>query len=216
MFGQTPAVAPPLQTRHALGLPAGSVRALLAFGVLGLSWLIVWRYGQGGEKLPLAFIYLQYLGVLILAHFFAAHGGTIGPHISTLLVAAGSARRYGASMLLVAGYLGLAFFMYWHTQLDFTEPAKGQQPLLILLLLTAFFVGNILTGIVRVFSGGVLPFWFQDMEAWVALIALLVLGILAMIHLFINPTLDSDKRIDMPTLEAILAAAVGFYFGARS
>ncbi len=214
MFGQTPAACPQVPTRHALGLPAGSVRALLAFGVLGLSWLIVWRYGQGGEKLPLAFIYLQYLGVLILAHFFAAHGNTIGPHTGRFSPLA--LPRYTVRLLLVAGYLGLAFFMYWNTQLDFTEPAKGQQPLLLLLLLTAFFVGNILTGIVRVFSGGVLPFWFQDVEAWVALIALLVLGILAMIHIFINPTLDSDKRVDFPTLEAILAATVGFYFGARS
>ena len=214
MFGQRPAVAPPVQTRHALGLPAGSVRPLLAFGVLGLSWLIVWRYGQGNEKLPLAFIYLQYLGVLILAHFFAAHGGTIGPHTGTRSPL--GLPRYSVRLLLVAGYIGLAVFMYWHTQLEFTEPAKGQQPLLILLLLTAFFVGNILTGIVRVFSGGVLPFWFQDVEAWVALIALLVLAILAMFHIFINPTLDPDKKVDLPTLEAILAAAVGFYFGARS
>src|SRR4051812_32540137 len=81
MFGRSPSAAPPpVQTRHALGLPAGSVRALLAFGILGLSWLLVWRYSTASDtKLPLEFIYLQYLGVLILAHFFAAHGGSIGP-----------------------------------------------------------------------------------------------------------------------------------------
>src|ERR1700723_2479790 len=103
MFGLTPTAAPPPQTRHALGLPAGSVRALLAFGVLGLSWLLVWRYGQNNEKLPLAFIYLQYLGVLILAHFFAAHGGTIGPHTGTRSPLA--LPRYTVRLLLVAGYL---------------------------------------------------------------------------------------------------------------
>jgi hypothetical protein len=214
MFGQTPAVSsPPIQRRHTLGLPAGSVRALLTCGILGLSWLIVLRYGSD-EKLPLVFIYLQYLGVLAIAHFFAAHGNTIGPHISPrspLGLPRGSIR-----FLLVIGYLGLAVFMYLHGYAHFAEPAKGQETLLILALVTGFFFGHILTGGVRVLSRGTLPFWFQDVQAWVALLALLGLGVLAMVHMFINPTLQTQDRIDMPSLEAFLAAAVGFYFGARS
>ena len=213
MFGQTPAATSPLLMRHALGLPAGSVRALLAFGVLGLSWLLVWRYG-GGEKMPLVFIYLQYLGILTLVHFFTAHGKTIGPQVSPrspLGLPRGSLR-----FLLVAGYVGLGVFMYLHGQLDFTEPAKGQQALLILLLLSGFFLGHVITGAVRWLSGGLLPYWFQDIEAWVALLALLGLGILTIVHIFINPTLATQDRMDVPPVEAFLAAAVGFYFGARS
>jgi hypothetical protein len=214
MFGQTPAaVQPPVPLRHALGLPAGSVRGLLALGVLALSWLLVWRYGSGGQ-IPLVFIYLQYLGVLILAHFFTAHGKTIGSQVSTrspLGLPRGSLR-----FLLVAGYVGLAVFMYLHNQLEFTEPAKGQQAVLILLLLSGYFLGHIITGGRRMLSGGTLPFWFQDIEAWVALMALMALGILTVVHIFINPTLDTQQRMDMPPLEAFLAATVGFYFGARS
>lgn len=215
MFGQTPATAP-VQKRHALNMPAGSVRALLAFGILGLSWLLVWRYGYYGadHKLPLEFIYLQYLAVLILAHFFAAHGSSIGKHVSTnspLWLPSGSVR-----FLLMAGYLGLGIFLYLHNQVTFTAPATGQQGVLILLLLTSFFLGYLITLVVRTLAGGVLPFWFQDFEAWVALLALLALGVLAMVHIFINPTLEPPNQVEMPTLEAILAALVGFYFGARS
>src|SRR5579872_4816015 len=76
-------LAPP--PRHALGLPAGSVRAILAFAVLAMLWVLALRPLIGGQsvadfKLPLEFVYLQILMVLILAHFFAAHGGSIGPH----------------------------------------------------------------------------------------------------------------------------------------
>jgi hypothetical protein len=216
MFGHAQTTAtPPVPQRHALGLPAGSVRALLAFGILGLSWLLVWRYGYGTDhKLPLEFIYLQYLAVLILAHFFAAHGSTIGPkvsHRSPLWLPGGTVR-----LLLVAGYIGLGIFLYLHRQLVFTEPEQGQQGVLILLLLTSFFLGYIITAFVRYFSGGTLPYWFQDLQAWVALLALLALGVLAIIHVFINPTLDTGSRVEVPTLEAVLAALVGFYFGARS
>ena len=224
MFGRTTAVtnapppgaplpAPPPQ-RHALGLPAGSVRALLALGVLGLSWLMVWRYGNLGEKLPLGFVYLQILGVLILAHFFAAHGGTIGPKTgsrSPLWLPGGTVR-----LILLAGYLGLAAFLFLHGQIEFTTPSQGQWVLLVLVLLTCFFVGHLITGAVRVASGGVLPFWFQDLQAWVALLALLLLGALMTLHAVINPTLDPQNRLDWPTVDAILAGLVGFYFGARS
>jgi hypothetical protein len=214
MLGLTPSAAPPVPVRHALGLPAGSVRGILAVGVMGLSWLLVWRYGSLGEKLPLAFVYLQVLSVLTLAHFFAAHGGTIGPKTgsrSPLGLPGGTLR-----LLLVAGYLGLAVFLFMHSQISFTVPDQGQWVLIILVVLTCFFVGHLLTVMVRFFSAGILPFWFQDLQAWVALIALLLLGALTMLHAVINPTLDPENRLDWPTVDAILAGLVGLYFGARS
>jgi hypothetical protein len=215
MFGyKSAAPAPPVPQRHALGLPAGSVRALLAFGVLGLSWLLVWKCGVKEEKLPLEFIYLQYLGVLILAHFFAAHGSSIGPHLGTRSPL--GLPRFTLRFLLVAGYIGLGVYLFTHNQMEFAEPQMGKQVLLILLMMTGFLLGYVITGVVRTFSGGTLPYWFQDVQAWIALIALLILGALAMLYVFINPTLDLDKRVDVPNLEAVLAAIVGFYFGARS
>ncbi len=205
--------------RHALGLPAGSIRAVLALAVLGLLWLIV-LFPLPGEpeplgkrKMDLVFVYLQMLMVLILAHFFTAHGGSIRPHpdaASPLGLPRGSIR-----FLLLAGYLGLTYYL-WHNHLSFDYPPQAEFLLLLALLLSAFFLGHILTGIVVRLSGGTLPYWFQDVQAWVALLALVALGILLIVQLFINPSLAEPERLNLQKLEAGLAALVGFYFGARS
>jgi hypothetical protein len=211
----TPGLPPP---RHALGLPAGSIRALLALGVLGLLWVLALRPLQGAPgapyeiKLPTAFMNLHILMVLILAHYFAAHGNTIrsaGDRRSPLGLPRGSVR-----FILMAGYLGLAVFLY-RMQPHFEYPSTSSV-VQLLVLLSGFFLGHILTGFVRAVSGGALPFWFQDIEAWVALLAVGSLGVLLMILLFINPNLSLERQIDPQLVEEILAALVGFYFGARS
>jgi hypothetical protein len=209
-----PAPAP----RHALGLPAGSIRALLALSVLGLLWLLALRPlpGQPGApyeiQLPTAFMDLQILMVLILAHYFAAHGNTIragGTGHSPLGLPRGSIR-----FLLLAGYLGLAGFLY-HKQATFEYPSTSAV-LLLLVLVSGFFLGHVLTGAVRTLAGGVLPYWFQDVQAWVALLATLCMGVLLIIVLFINPSLPLEAQISPQWVEAVLAALVSFYFGARS
>ena len=40
--------------------------------------------------------------------------------------------------------------------------------LLLAVLLSAYFLGHLITGLVRFVSGGVLPAWFQDVQAWFA------------------------------------------------
>src|SRR5690242_8953334 len=105
---RTPQASAP--QRHALGLAAGSIRALLALGVLALLWVVVVT-SYGGELKPI-YIYLQYLFILILAHYFAAHGSTIKgikDQASPLGLPRGSVR-----FLLVAGYVGLIAWMYLH------------------------------------------------------------------------------------------------------
>jgi hypothetical protein len=212
----SPVHLPP--SRHALGLPAGSIRALLAFGVLGLLWALLLSYvhqkGEGAlPKLPLDFIYLQYLMVLILVHFFTAHGRNIGPQVSTgspLHLPRGSVR-----FLLLVGVLGLAYYLY-QVKPEYETPPQGAEPLLLLLLLSGYFLGHVVTRIVLRMAGGTLPYWFQDIQAWFALIALVILGILMIVHVLINPSLSAEYKLDVPQLEAILAAIVGFYFGARS
>jgi hypothetical protein len=210
-----PAFPPP---RHALGLPAGSVRAMLALSVLGLLWLLALQpmpgKGQplGQIELPTVFMDLQILMVLILAHFFAAHGHSIRTHAeqrSPLGLPRGSVR-----FLLLAGYLALAVYLY-RTQPKFEYPSQSAL-ILLLVLISGFFLGHLLTAAVRVMSGGVLPYWFQDVEAWVALLAIICMAILFIVLLFINPSLSLEQKIDLPFVEAILAALVGFYFGARS
>lgn len=214
--GTFPALKP--APRHALGLPAGSIRALLALSVLGLLWLLAlqpWP-GQPGAayeiKLPSAFMDLQILMVLILAHFFAAHGHTIrtgGAGRSPLGLPRGSVR-----FLLLAGYLALAAFLYYK-QPTFEYPSTSAI-ILLLVLASGFFLGHVLTGAVRTLWGGVLPYWFQDVQAWVALLAIGSMGVLLVIMLFINPSLPQEVQVSPQWVEAILAALVGFYFGARS
>jgi hypothetical protein len=198
-------------------MPAGSVRALLALSVLGLMWLLALRPVLGktvGEvKLPMEFIYLQMLMVLIVAHYYAAHGGTIRAAPggrSPLGLPRGSVR-----FLLLAGYLGLAAYL-WRNNTDFEVPARGPFLLLITLLLSGFFLGHLLTAVVRAVSGGILPAAFQDVQAWIGLLAVIALGVIFVIQIFINPSLKPIEQIEPATLEAILAGLVGFYFGARS
>ncbi len=209
------ALPPSPPHRHSLGLPAGSVRALLALCVLGLLWLLV-LYPLpevGGKKVGLVYCYLQILMLLVLAHFFTAHGHTIRPHPtarSPLGLPRGSVR-----FLLIAGYVGLAYYL-WRTEPRFQYPKVGDIMLLVALLLTAYFVGHLLTVFVRFLSGGRLPFWFQDVQAWIALLAMLVMGGLIVVELIVKPSLADTQQAEWPALDPVLASLVGFYFGARS
>jgi hypothetical protein len=191
---------------------------LLALSVLGLLWLLALQpmpdHGEplGQIKLPTVFMNLQILMVLILAHYFAAHGHSIrrdASQRSPLGLPRGSVR-----FLLLAGYLGLSIYLY-RTQPAFEYPSTSAI-ILLLVLISGFFLGHLMTAAVRMVSGGVLPYWFQDIEAWVALLAVLCMGILFIVLLFINPSLSLEQKIDLPQVEAILAGLVGFYFGARS
>lgn len=208
-----------LKPRHALGLPAGSIRAILAFGVLGYLWVLALSPGKEGKSLlemqkqaTSAFIYLQMLMVLILAHFFTAHGKSIGGAVSAkspLGMPRGSVR-----FLLLGGYLGLAFFMFQRHR-DFQLESSGPVLLDLAVLVTAFLLGHFITGIVRTIAGD-LPAWFQDIQAWFAIVSLVVLGVVVIIRLVINTSLPYETQIDPEIVEMILASVVGFYFGARS
>jgi hypothetical protein len=214
MFNKAPAATnpgPPL--RHALGLPAGSVRAILALSILGLLWLIVYKYHGPGTTLPVVFIYLQILMVLILAHYFSAHGHTIGSNVSArspLGLPGGSVR-----LLLLLGYGGLTYFLY-QNQADFELPPKENFLMLIALVLGGFFLGHYLTMFVKAISFGTLPYWFQDLQAWIALLAMIALSGLVVIHMFINPSVSPEQQVGSLPLDTVLAALVGFYFGSRT
>ena len=71
-------------------------------------------------------------------------------------------------------------------------------------------------GPVRGLAGGAEPPWFQDLQAWLSLVALMVMTAVATVHLFFNLALPPAQQLDVPTLEAILSGVVGFYFGSRS
>jgi hypothetical protein len=203
----------PTYRRHALGLPAGSIRALLAILVLVVLWLLALYAHTADGRIPLDFIYLQYVMILILAHFFASHGNTIGKHVSQrspLGLPSGSIR-----FLLLAGYIGLIVWLFYNKR-EFEASPEGTV-LLPLVLVSGFIIGFVVTKLVLAGSpGGQLPFWFQDVQAWFALLAVIGLVIITIIHLFVLPNIDESLRFRTTTLETVVAAVVGFYFGARS
>jgi hypothetical protein len=201
-------------SRHALGLPAGSIRALLALLVVGLvcaQLLILIK----GEYKPLP-AYLLYLLFLILGHYFAAHGNTIrrrgqsGP--SPLYLPSGMVRF--VIVIALAGTIGWKWINHPDTleqQLRASVTGITDQPFLPLVLLAGFLLGVVVRTLVGRQNP---PYWWQDIEAWFALIGTLGLAIEVLIRLVINPSLTHP--LNLPDWEGFLAGVVAFYFGARS
>ncbi len=202
--------SPALPARHALGLPEGSIRTILAVLVVGLVCSEMLIPSAHGAIPP----YLIYLLFLILGHFFAAmgplHGRSSHPwplHLPPVLV----------RLLIIGGLMGtLSWIMYtdpnrlerlWEASVDMIR----REWYLPLLLLVGFFVGVV----VRVIVGrNNPPIFIQDFEAWVSLIAVVGLCIAGLFNLVINPNLE--KPLHLPNAEGFLAVVVVFYFGARS
>jgi len=196
--------------RHPLNLPPGSVRSVLSLTITGLFWLILLLPEQNPLQVPL---YLYCLLGLVLV-FFVSHGHSIAPagsgHRSPLGLPRGSVR--GIILLGTAAVIGWC----WHSNRELllqrlkpTPEMLDQWPYLLLALTGGFFFGWIIRlGPWRNW------YWFQDVQAWISLIAMAGLGIEMIIRLFINPTLEKD--INAPLWEQILVAIVAFYFGVRS
>ncbi len=198
--------------RHALGLPAGSIRAAHILVIAALTGALILN-PRRDIAIP---AYLIYLLFLILGHFFAAHGTTIASrdsgHPSPLHLPAGTVRLL--IILILGGSIG--WKMYQNPdglREQFTASLDGlkDQPYLPILILGAFFAGVMLRSIVGRANP---PQWLQDFEAWVSLIALVGLGVAVVIHLIVAVSLEQDLRL--PTWEAILGAIIAFYFGERS
>jgi hypothetical protein len=185
--------------------------------VLAFLWIMALVPGKEGQGIFItkeasqAFIYLNIIMVLMLAHFFVAHGHSIHGPASTRSPL--GLPRFTVRIILLAGYLGLAYWLYVHKP-KFEMAETGPIILMLAVLFTAFMIGFVLTSIVRFLWGGSLPYWFQDIQAWFALVALFLLGILVLIQLVINPSLELP--LSLGNVELTLAGFVGFYFGARS
>jgi hypothetical protein len=205
-------ITPPARRRHALGLPAGSVRALLTFVVFGLLAGVLLLNVQ--DKVPQLYNYLWYLLLLIVAHFFAAHGNTIGGQAddrSPLGLPRGFFR-----ILIIAGFVGLIAWLIHVGRLWEAPPETSIGYPAV--LLAGFFLGVFVSRTVNWMTRGQgPPFWFQDIQAWLAIIAVLILGAQLLIQVAINPSVSEQNKIgESLVVESIFAAVVGFYFGARS
>ena len=201
--------------RHALGLPAGSVRAAHVVGVVALVCAIIMIPSRG--ELPTAIPpYLVYLLFVMLGHYFAAHGVTIAtrddPSPSPLFLPGGVIRF----LIVIALIACFAWKLYdkpaeLTAQFEASLTALKAQPYLPLVILGGFFLGIIVRAIVGLDNPSA---GLQDFEALVSLIALIGLVIAGLIHLVIIPSLP--EPVDMPLWEACLGGVIAFYFGERS
>jgi hypothetical protein len=195
--------------RHPLGLPPGSVRAVLALMIAGLFWLLMALPDAYDERVPL-FLYVL-LGLIML--FFGAHGHTIGHHItghSPLYLPRGALR----ALLIIGTAAEMGWLYYAHpdrlfTRLTPVEAQLSQWPALLMAAFGGFAFGYVVRkGPWRQSPG------FQDLLATVSMLAMLGLVIETIWIVFVNPSLEN--RRDPFIFEAILTAIVSFYFGARS
>ena len=113
---------------HALGLPAGSVRALLALGVVGTVCGLILR--APGDPLP---DHLESLLFVVIGHYFAARGQAVvdpanGP--PPLFLPRGSVR-----LLLVAALITVGVLVF---RQDGIQALRG---LFTLILVFAFLLG---------------------------------------------------------------------------
>jgi len=200
---------PELVQRHPLGLPAGSVRSVIAIMITGLLCIILLLPPEQPVRVPL-FVY--FLTSLVLAFFTAFSGGiTVTPHERPPLnLPRGSARFL--ILLAIAGTVGYAYYRNPEVLLTRLTPQADQLqqwPFLTVSLGAGFFLGLL---------AGKGPWhhapMFQDALASLSLVCMFGLGIETIVVLFINPHLEADLHLTF--LENALVAMVAFYFGARS
>lgn len=200
--------------RHPLGLPAGSVRSIIALMVAGLVWALILTAKDKTVEVPL---YLCYLLFLIMGSFFASHGSSIAGHPkagpSPWHLPRGTFRFF-----LVLGFVAV---LGWRTYTRGELPEirvtheLSDHAYLLLWILGGFFLGMLMTRLVSAVSPGGTPAWYQDVLAWVSLIALIGLAIEVVVLLMINPTLGGEE-IKLPKWQTFLSAILGLYYGART
>lgn len=205
--------------RQPLGLPAGSVRSLLTFMVLGIVWTLLLLPKDRDVHIP---IYLYYLMFLMLGHYFAARGhapSTKGTRESPPLYLPRGTIRF----LIVVGFAAVLGWGYYSNPniLERLKPSVNEiveQPYLPFIMLGAFFLGVLISKLAHIALQGPegMPAWYQDVQAWVSLLAILGLGAEVILQLVIYPNVNWNETWNLPNWQAILTGVVAFYFGARS
>ena len=217
MSHATPSPQTPVDWRsvHALGLPSGSIRALLAILVFGTTWALLLL--QPGAEVP---DYLRDLLFIIMGHYFAARHRAAedpGPGPPPLFLPRGSVR-----VLLIAGSIAVAVLLFRRGQLTALDQNPG---VVTLLLVGGFLLGVALNAAMTWWKnrGHRTPRFVEDIRAILSTAAagLLIFLVLNRLLLLVPP--DRIDRLIPPAIhlgrfgpEHLLAAVVGFYFGSRS
>jgi hypothetical protein len=161
---------------HALGLPEGSVRALLAILICATIWgLLLLRPDR---ELP---DFLRDLLFIIMGHYFAARrraSEVEEPGPPPLFLPRGSVR-----LVLVAGFIAVAVVLFRRGQLTAIDQYPGA---VTLILVAGFLLGVVMSAVSRWWRerGHRTPRLVEDLRALVSLAAAFVLVALAWDQLF--------------------------------
>jgi hypothetical protein len=209
--------APPVHYRHPLGLPVGSVRSVLILMVMGTIWTLLAMHKEPPISVP---TYLYYLLFLTTGAYFAARGRSGGPapqEPPPLYLPRGTIRG-----LIIIGFLGVLGYAIYNDPTGFfkrpllSDDDKKETLVLPMVMIGAFMLGVVVAWIsVKTLAGPAgMPFWYQDVQAWVSLLAVLGLGVQVILELVVFPSMVSPPSL--PHLEILLSAIIAFYFGARA
>jgi hypothetical protein len=205
-------LAPDWSTRYAFGLPAGSVRALLALGILGTAAALAALHPD--SRIPDAFRDLVFL---ILGHYFALRRTTYEPALDgppPLSLPRGTIRFVILLMFIAV----VVVFVRKHEPLNpQTTPA-----IYTLIVIAGFLLGVVLSRFAgQLWKKGHEPkrIWI-DLRAVIALLAAIMLILLAWneSYHFLPLAREGGPKppITAEGVRHVLAAVVAFYFGARS
>jgi len=205
--GQPP--IPPVY-RHPLGLPAGSVRAVLVLLVAGLFWMFLLLPADQYPPVPL---YLHCLLPTVMLYFVTRNQPTdprVPPQPGPWHLPRGFFR-----LLLLLGFLAAIGWQCYNSPevlRDRLTPLKDdldKWPYLLGTLGGSFLLGRLLRlGPWRRAA------WFQDFLAWISLLAMIAIVVEICISLFVQP--EFLKSLDRLVWECVLTGIVTMYFAARS
>jgi hypothetical protein len=197
--------------RHPLGLPRGSVRAVLALMILAHFWILI----AAPERLiPMPWYLYCLMGLVFV--FFASHGGSIAwaedPEPSPLYLPGGVLRIL--MLLVTLGLLGWQLYTNPEALKFRLEPSPedtAHLPYLLFTLLSGYALGWVAS---RVFRALELNQYLQDIQASVSLVAIFLLMATFIATVFVLPTLE--QQVPIHYLEYTVTAVVAWYFGVRS
>lgn len=206
--------AAPPRRRYPLGMPHGSVRALLILTILGTIGILLLMPAEKKITVP---IYMYYLLFLSTGAYFGTRGRASSKEDSPLFLPRGTIR-----IVIVLGMLGVLGYALAQDPNGFlTRPLFGDDDKKIATLLVpvtmigTFLIGVLVTAIVqRLFATSEgLPPWYQDVQAWLAVLSVIGLGAEVILQLVVFPSMANPPTL--PQLEVALSAIISFYFGAR-
>jgi hypothetical protein len=210
MSSATPPI-PPVY-RHPLGLPAGSVRAILSLLIVAQVCLFLALPPHLVESRPMP-LYLHALMLMVML-YFVARGREPLPGEPRQPAPLYLPRFFIRSLLI----LGLAAVVGWQLYenpervYDRLKPVEAQLadwPYILATLAGSFVLGRLLR--IGPWRNAA---WFQDFLAWVSLIAMIAVVAEMCLTIFVNP--GFLQSIDRTVWECVLTGIVTTYFAARA